>query len=119
MVSPYFLRRIFGALAACFLLSAVPLDAQRLTQPVRPEHYSLTLTPDLKAATFAGSETIDVLLEQPVDSIVLNAAEIRFQSVTTKVNGREQKATVTEDKEKQQVTFAFDRTLLTRGPMLI
>ena len=85
--------------------------AQRLPQTVHPEHYQLTLTPNLKDATFAGSEKIDVLLDQPLDSITLNAAEIKFQSVTTKVDGKELKATVTEDAKKEQVTFTFDHAL--------
>ncbi|MBT9331082.1 M1 family metallopeptidase [Acidipila sp. 4G-K13] len=87
------------------------LHAQRLPQTVRPEHYSLSLVPNLKDATFTGSEKIDVLVEQPVDSITLNAAEIKFDSVTTQVNGKTLKATVSEDAEKQQATFTFNRTL--------
>src|SRR5271167_2927436 len=94
----------------CFL-SAPAAQAQRLPAVARPEHYSLALTPDLKAATFTGSESIDLTLSQPVDSITLNAAEITFKSVTTTVNGRELKATVTTDEQKQQATLAFDQTL--------
>ena len=37
--------------------------AQRLPGGVRPEHYSLTITPDLAKARFAGSETIEVVLD--------------------------------------------------------
>ncbi len=85
--------------------------AQRLPTVARPEHYSLALTPDLKAATFTGSESIDLTLSQPVDSITLNAAEITFKSVTTTVDGRELKATVTTDEAKQQATLAFDQKL--------
>ena len=44
---------------------SVTASAQRLPQTVRPEHYTLTLTPDLKAATFSGVETIDVTLAEP------------------------------------------------------
>jgi len=55
--------------------------AQRLPGGVRPEHYSLTITPDLAKARFAGSETIDMALEKPANAIVLNAAEIEFGAV--------------------------------------
>src|SRR5271163_5260298 len=94
----------------CFI-SGPDAKAQRLSQVAIPQHYSLALTPNLKDATFTGSETIDLTLAQPVDSITLNAAEIKFGSVTTNVNGRELKATVTTDEAKQQATLAFDQTL--------
>ncbi len=86
-------------------LRTAPLDS------VIPEHYALTLTPDLKNATFAGSEKIDVLLKQPSDSITLNAAEIKFASVAAEVDGKELKASITEDPQKEQATFAFEHTL--------
>jgi aminopeptidase N len=107
------LYRLAAVFAAVVFLSYAGSDAQaqRLPTVAHPEHYSLALTPDLKAATFAGSESIDLTLSQPVDSITLNAAEITFQSVTTTVNGRELKATVTTDEAKQQATLAFDQRL--------
>jgi aminopeptidase N len=108
-------QRIGTALALSCLFfasfSAQKASAQRLPESVLPEHYSLTLTPDLKKATFTGSEKIDVLLQQPVDSITLNAVEIKFQSVETKINGKTLKADVTEDEQKQQVTFNFHQSL--------
>ncbi len=105
-----------GAFALSVSLAGVALflpsaQAQRLPTVARPEHYSLALTPNLKDATFTGSEAIDLTLAQPVESITLNSAEIKFQSVTTTVNGRELKATVTTDEAKQQATLAFDQTL--------
>ncbi|HEY1767317.1 MAG TPA: M1 family metallopeptidase [Terracidiphilus sp.] len=107
-----FSARIFrGALLAVLSLTAIPSFAQRLPESVHPEHYQLTLVPDLKDATFTGSEKIDVLLDQAMDSITLNAAEIKFQSVTTRLNGKEVKADVSEDTTKEQVTFNFNRTL--------
>ena len=108
LLQPRFSKGLFLAVVTCFALHA---RAQRLPQTVHPEHYQLLLTPNLKDATFAGSEKIDVLLDQPLDSITLNAAEIKFQSVTTKIDGKDLKATVTEDEKKQQVTFNFNRTL--------
>jgi aminopeptidase N len=100
-----------GVLLAALGFSVLSGYAQRLPGSVHPEHYSLTLTPDLKNATFSGAEKIDVLLDQPADSITLNAAEIRFESVTTQINGRQIKADVTEDATKEQVTFNFNRSL--------
>jgi aminopeptidase N len=97
--------------AAAILFVSTFASAQRLPQVARPEHYSLQLTPNLKDAIFSGSETIDLVLAQPVEAITLNAAEIEFQSVTANVAGRELKATVTTDPGKEQATFAFPRTL--------
>jgi aminopeptidase N len=97
----------FGVLASVFLASTGALHAQRLPQTVRPECYKLTLTPDLKAATFSGVEFIDVNLAEPTDHITLNAAEIAFESVSVTADGKEQKATVSLDKDKQQASFTF------------
>ena len=93
------------------LASARPAQAQRLPQTVLPEHYTLTLTPDLKAATFSGVESIDVVLTEPAKRIKLNAAEIDFESVTVTAGGKEQKAAVSLDKEKEQATFTFPENL--------
>jgi len=98
----------FALLAALLVLAAVcPAGAQRLPNTVVPDHYTLTLTPDLKAATFKGVESIDATVKQPVRSITLNAAEIAFQSVTISAGGQEQTATVVLDKGKEQATFNF------------
>ncbi len=104
--------RAFAAVSlAAMLLSQVSLHAQRLPTSVRPDHYKLTLTPDLKKATFTGDEFIDVTLNQPMSAITLNAAEIDFQTVTAKAGGKEQTAKVALDKDKQQATFTFPAEL--------
>jgi puromycin-sensitive aminopeptidase len=91
---------------AGFIGAAAPrAHGQRLPDTVKPQHYTLTLTPDLKAATFTGKETIDVTLTQPASDIVLNAAQITFEKVTITAGGKTQTAQVTEDKAKQQATF--------------
>ncbi|HEX3438252.1 MAG TPA: M1 family aminopeptidase [Pseudacidobacterium sp.] len=109
---PQHLRTFTGAAClALALLLTQNAKAQRLPQTVRPEHYGLTLTPDLKNATFAGSEKIDVTIEQPVDAITLNSAEIKFQSVKANLKGKTLEAAVTEDTAKQQVTFGFHQKL--------
>ena len=87
--------------------SSVGLHAQRLPQGAVPEHYTLTLAPDLKTATFTGKETIDVMLPQPSATITLNAAEIEFKSVTAASTGKDMTAQVALDKTKEQATFTF------------
>jgi aminopeptidase N/puromycin-sensitive aminopeptidase len=99
-----------AVLLCIFPASSNFLHAQRLPETVRPEKYTLTLQPDLQAATFTGIETIDVILAEPTDSITLNAAEITFQAVwgsSGPLAGKLPNAKVTLDKEKEQATFTF------------
>ena len=101
-----------AALAVC--LSIAPpasVQAQRLPSTVLPENYTLTLTPDLKAATFSGVETISVTVKEPVNSITLNAAELAFQSVTAASAGKQLTAAVALDAQKEQATFTFPEKL--------
>jgi puromycin-sensitive aminopeptidase len=48
----------------------------RLARSVVPHRYDLVLEPDLEAVTFAGSETVTLEVVEPVDEIVLNAADL-------------------------------------------
>ena len=100
---------MFARVFTVLLLAGFPIlsSAQRLPSNVRPEHYALHLTPDLKAATFTAEETIDVVLEAPSKTITLNALELTISSV---VSGN-QSAQVTFDEAKQQATFTFPNSL--------
>jgi aminopeptidase N/puromycin-sensitive aminopeptidase len=102
---------LVGSFVVSSLLFATGAGAQRLPETVKPEHYELTLAPDLKTATFTGKETIDVLMLEPVDAITLNSAEIKFESVTTTLGGKLLTAKVNEDTDKQQVTLNFGEKL--------
>ena len=111
---PPSIRALFAAAAALsclILISTHPASSQRLPSTVRPQHYTLTLTPDLKAATFSGAETIDVSLAEPSNSITLNSAEIAFQSVSVTASGKVQTTTVSLNKEKEQATFTVPEKL--------
>ena len=134
-----FWRGLAAGLVLCGI-AAVRVEAQRLPGGVEPVHYSLRLEPDLKAATFAGSETIEVVLDRAATTITLNAAEIEFESVRAYVvpagvvvgdadkKGREtaidlatlgrlqdggnpQTAEVTLDAAEEQATLHFARAL--------
>jgi aminopeptidase N len=111
---PFSFRAIFApaaALLGLFVATLSPACAQRLPSTVLPEHYTLSLAPDLKAATFSGIETIDVSVTEPTDHITLNSAEIDFQSVTITSAGKQQTATVSSDSEKEQTSFTVPSQL--------
>jgi aminopeptidase N len=107
-----------GLLAVLALLAPRSACAQRLPDIARPEHYTLTLTPNLETATFAGEETIDLILTQPGNRITLNAAEIQFGQVTAETGGKTQTAKVSLDPQKEQATFQFAQTLPAGGVSL-
>ncbi len=102
-------KSLFLALACALLCTAS--QAQRLSNDVKPDRYTLKLTPDLKAATFHGDESIEITLAQPATSITLNAIEIKFGTVTVSAGGTEQTATVMLNDKSEQATFTVPQTI--------
>ena len=107
-----------GFALVIILLLPLAAVAQRLPGVARPLHYTLQLAPDLQAATFTGEETIDLTLAQAVDSIVLNAWQLKFAAVTAQSEGKTLTAEVSVDPGLQEVTFHFARKLAA-GPVTL
>ncbi|MCU1399626.1 MAG: putative Peptidase rane alanine aminopeptidase [Acidimicrobiales bacterium] len=74
------------------------LDPYRLPRAVLPRHYTVTLEPELAAATFSGSVTIAADVVEAAEQIVLNAIELEIESVT--VDGRAANFTLDEGTER-------------------
>jgi aminopeptidase N/puromycin-sensitive aminopeptidase len=115
-----FVRRVHSLSSLAVVSMAVlfwgsSAHAQRLPGGVVPEHYSLALTPDLKAATFTGTESIGIHIDTPTNTITLNSLEIKIQDVTVEQacegcqngNGVKLTGTVSYDESKEQATFTF------------
>jgi aminopeptidase N/puromycin-sensitive aminopeptidase len=85
--------------------------AQRLPELAAPENYSLTFAPNFTKDNFAGDETISIRVLKPTAEIVLNSAQIDFQSASISSGGKTQNATVTTDPAKEFATLKFSDTI--------
>ncbi len=85
----------------------------RLPRTVIPSRYELTLAPDLGAATFTGSEVVEVSVVEPVRRVVLNAIELEVaEAAMTDAAGVVHPAVAIEyDEDRERVEFAFDSEL--------
>jgi len=83
----------------------------RLPAGIRPERYSITLTPDLSAFTFTGEESIDLSIDDPTQLVTLNSAELEIQSAhLTLMDGSVIDASVRldEDAERASILLASE-----------
>src|SRR5688500_18516489 len=106
------------ATAVIALTLAAPAAAQRLSDTVVPEHYTLWFAPDLEKETFRGRETIRAVVTQPTTSVTLHAAEIQFGEVRITSGGRTQTARVTTEPKTEKATFTVPQRLV-EGPVTI
>ncbi|HET7707392.1 MAG TPA: M1 family metallopeptidase [Thermoanaerobaculia bacterium] len=93
------------------ILTVPALFGARLPRVVIPEHYVLTVTPDIEAERFSGEVTIEAGVQLPTDTIELNSAEIQFRSAEVTAAGQTQKARVTVDEKAERATLKVDRPL--------
>jgi puromycin-sensitive aminopeptidase len=91
----------------------------RLPRTVEPERYRLEIEPEVASATFSGTVAIDAVIHEPVDQVVLNAAELAVSDVEVlAADGSTTSCTVTFDDELEQVVFRSPSSLPT-GPCTI
>jgi aminopeptidase N len=93
-------------------------SAQRLSDAVTPEHYTLWFAPDLEKETFRGRAAIRVALRAPSRSITLHAAEIQFGDVTIVAAGLTQNAQVALDAKAETATLTVPQEI-PAGPAAI
>jgi puromycin-sensitive aminopeptidase len=87
------------------------VNPHRLPRTVVPRRYDLTLEPDLAAATFAGTESVEVEVGEPTTEIVLNSIDIEIDEATVDVAGERMVASVALDDEAERATLTFDRAV--------
>ena len=98
-------------LCLSFIVLASLASAQRLPEVASPESYKLVFTPDFTKDNFTGDENIQIRVLKSTSAIVLNSAEIEFQSATITSGSLAQQAKVTLDKENEQATLAVDKPI--------
>jgi aminopeptidase N len=121
-------RLIRTALLSATMLVGVPaIAATAASQPAKdtidsvvtqlprtavPRHYRIEVTPDAAHLRFSGRVAIDVDVVQPTDTLVLNAKDMTFESVSISAGkAAPRSGTATVDPKTETVTLAFGTTL--------
>ena len=88
------------------------LDPYRLPTIVKPTRYDLVLEPELDDAAFAGSAAIQLNVEEPTDTIVLNAIELEIDAASIFLEGDSVEVTsISLDAETERATIMLDQEL--------
>ncbi|HET9733282.1 MAG TPA: M1 family metallopeptidase [Acidimicrobiales bacterium] len=90
----------------------------RLPRTVVPERYEIEIRPDLDAATFTGSERVQVSVHEPVDEIVLNAAELEITSAQVEGPSGVVAATPEHDEAQERVVLRLAETVPAGGAVV-
>ncbi len=81
-------------------------EAFRLPRTVEPEKYHIEIEPNVATATFSGTLAIDAVVHEPVDVVVMNAAELAVSDVEIRSAGGETLGCdVQFDDDLEQVSF--------------
>ncbi len=77
----------------------------RLPRDVLPSRYDIVIEPDIAEARFVGGVVISATVQAPVDSIMLNAADLECPRATLRQNGSSVDAEVTFDAETERMAL--------------
>jgi puromycin-sensitive aminopeptidase len=84
----------------------------RLPRTVEPEVYRIEIEPNMASASFSGTLSIDVVVHEPINEMVLNAAELAVSDVEVVTSrGDTLSCAVSFDDELEQVTFRLPSLL--------
>lgn len=87
------------------------LADHRLPRTVVPHHYQLELSPDLAAASFSGTATVDIEVIEETNEVVLNAAELDVLTATVRVDDRDLATSVRLDEQLERVHLSLPDAL--------
>jgi len=102
---------VVSVIVSCAIAWSAAAHAQRLPSEIVPSHYSLTLVPNLGAATFDGTEEISVHVSAATDTIVLNALGLEISQATGIQGDVTLPGQVTLNPNAQQATLTFAQSL--------
>ena len=92
--------------AVTFLTDGPPdANPYRLPRDVLPSRYDIVMEPDIAEARFVGEVVISATVQAPVDSIMLNAADLGCSRATLQQNGSAVAAEVTFDAETERMAL--------------
>ncbi|MBF5041092.1 M1 family metallopeptidase [Aggregicoccus sp. 17bor-14] len=98
-------------LALLFVLLPSLAAASRLPETVVPEHYTLSLAPDMATGALEGKETVRLRIAKPTRSVVLNAVGLTLRDVAVTAGGQRQQGSVKVDAAAETVTLSFPKAL--------
>src|SRR5215510_2382596 len=110
-------HRLVCAIAALLIFFAAALGEAKfsfdstpgqLPKDVVPKDYRISIQVDLKALTFKGTETVEIEVRKPGNTIILNAADLK---ITRAVLSDGPAATIKVDDKEQTVTLTFPQAV--------
>ena len=99
----------FALFAASLGVSAAAPDRIVLPDGVVPEHYTLSITPDMAHLSFTGTVRIDITVRQATKTLTLDAADLTFKRVA--LQSTPVSPTVSYDAGQETATIRFKHAL--------